>query len=265
MAVPELKHWQDKRGRGRVTWKGRKGFPVMLRKGETPEAAYERTIAADAAKATEQILGATSQAPKGGAAPPPGAAPPVDDTPPGPRGTDPRPRGGKPAGKPRASDAELVKVWGELLTMPAMWFALPVHDPALNQMIPAAGDQPARVQPGFRPRCEFCRDHFLNTGQDAAAELVKLGEKNEPMRAVLERVATAWGLIATGGVLVTYLGKPILHHAAPEAVLDGIGPVLEIPPRPPSPPRRGRRGRAAAGQHDHGHAADPAAAAAGAA
>src|SRR4051794_3844305 len=126
VTAPEgLKEWQDARGRGRVTWKGRKGFPVMLRKGETGLDAYERTIAADAAKAAARITGASS--PGGGAAPPPpGPGPaPAADPPPGPAGTDPKPRGGRPAGKPRASDAELVKVWSELLTMPAMYFALP--------------------------------------------------------------------------------------------------------------------------------------------
>jgi hypothetical protein len=229
----------------------------MMRKDETPEAAYERTIA----KELQDTLADTLSQGAGPAAAPGGSAgeagPSGDDG--GrarPPGSDPKPRGGRPMGKPRKADAELVKVWSELLTLPAIPMGLPVHDPTLDTVIPATAERGPQLIPGMRPRCEHCRDHFIRQGPVTAVELVKLGEQSEPLRRVLERVADAWDLLTVAGALGAYLTTPLLHHVAPQPVLDGIGPVLGVPPRPPRVPR---------GPRGHHHAPPDAAAAAPAA
>lgn len=264
-----LTSWTDGRGRGRLKWTGRKGFPVMLRKDETPEQAYRRTLDTEAAKAANPAAGAQATGAKPprtklrrgrrGAptvdSPPDGGAPPVDPDRARAPGSDPKPNV-RPAGRARPSETDLVRVWSELLTLPAIPMSLPVRDPSRDiDHGPIEPGGPSRIELGFRPRCEFCRDHFLNQGAPTALELVKLSRDNDPLRRVLEQVSTAWGLLATGGALVTYAAKPLMHHLAPEQALNSVGPVLGIPPRDPSPVHT----------HGHAHAPGTASAAAGAA
>lgn len=256
MPVPEgFKEWTDARGRRRITWPGRKGFPVMPRKDETSEQAYLRTIAKDAEKAAQQavtdVTGADASSPAGTDAAGAGAPPTDGEVRARPKGSDPKPKGGRPMGKPRPTDRDILEVWEELLVLPAIPFGLPVHDPGLDQIIQTP-DGP-QLLPGFRPRCEFCRDHFIEQGPKSAAELVTLSQQSEPMRRVLEQVTMAWKMISVAGTLGTYVMKPMLHHLAPAPVLDGVGPVLGVPPRPIVHP-----------EHEHAHgptSAAPAAAA----
>lgn len=263
--LPDLNVFTDKRGRERMTWPGRKGFPIMLRKGEAPEEAYTRVIATEAAKAVTSAGGpAAAPAPAPPAAgkakvkgsrwrrPGPKASEPATAASPDPqpaaeerarpKGSDPKPRGGRPIGKPRATTAELEAVLAEVLVLPAIPMGFPVRDPLLDQVqdLPGGGQ---RLIPGLRPRCEYCRDHFLKQGPLAAAELAKMAESSEPLRALLERLHSAWSMLSVGSVLAGYVAQPMLHHVAPEAVLDSMGPVFGVPPRPPKPPPT----------HDHGH------------
>jgi hypothetical protein len=83
-----------------------------------------------------------------------------------------------------------------------------------------------------------------------------MAQQAPALRTFLERVYTAWSTVTAAGVIATYLSKPMLHHLAPEPVLDGIGPVLGVPARPPSPPKQRK-------PHAHGPTPGPAAAAPG--
>lgn len=129
------------------------------------------------------------------------------DPPPKPR-TPPPPRSEPEQGP---TDTELIKALAELLTMPA---------------IPAA----------MILECDYCRDHFITEGPKSARELVALSHQNPALRGALESLYGAWSKITIVGVLAGYLAKPLLHHAAPEPVLEQVGPILKVPPRPKKEP-----------------------------
>lgn len=139
---------------------------------------------------------------------------------------DPKPKSRsrrKPRTKPvepdAPDDAALVEMLSQLLTMPAIPAAMLLH-------------------------CDYCRDHFITEGPKAARELVALSMTNPALRGALESIYSGFAKLTIAGVLAGYALKPMLHHVAPEPVLNAAGPVLGVPPRPEKP------------KDDHKHAAD---------
>lgn len=129
------------------------------------------------------------------------------------RKPDPKPKPRereKPTDPDKPDDLALTRMLGELLTMPAIPMAMLAN-------------------------CDYCRDHFLAEGPRAARELVALSLTNPALRGALESMHTAWSRITIAGVLAGYLAKPLMHHIAPEPILDAAGPVLGVPPRPAKP------------------------------
>jgi hypothetical protein len=118
----------------------------------------------------------------------------------------PRPRGRKPAAT-GPTDAELASMLAELLAMPAL---------------PAA----------MILKCSYCAQHFATSADPTARELITLAKSNVGLHAFLTRLYTAWSSISYGAVIAMYVGKPLLHHAAPEPILAAAGPVFGVPPRP---------------------------------
>lgn len=80
--------------------------------------------------------------------------------------------------------------------------------------------------------CDFCMQHFLSEGPVAAKELVELSEQNPALRRALVRLHEVIQWLTWGSALGLYVGKPALHHLAPEPLLAAVGPVMKIPPRP---------------------------------
>jgi hypothetical protein len=119
---------------------------------------------------------------------------------------DPTPKAKRRTRTHKATTAELEVILGELLTLPAI---------------------PARAL----LECEFCMMHFIVEGPKAAHELALLSENNPALRSLLVRLHAGWTAITWGAVLAAYVGKPLLHHAAPQGVLEAVGPVMGIPPR----------------------------------
>jgi len=74
--------------------------------------------------------------------------------------------------------------------------------------------------------------HFLTEGPKAAHELALLSEDHPDLRRLLVRMHGAWTTITWGAILAAYVGKPLLHHVAPDPFLAAAGPVLGVPPRP---------------------------------
>jgi hypothetical protein len=125
--------------------------------------------------------------------------------------SDPKP-GGKHAAKsgpPKATTAELESFLAELLVMPAI---------------------PVKTLLG----CDYCMHHFLTQGPLAAHQIAELSTDNPALRRLLERMYVSWTSLTYGAVLAAYIGKPLLHHAAPAPVLEAAGPFLGVPPRAPT-------------------------------
>lgn len=125
---------------------------------------------------------------------------------PEPAKRDPAPKAKRRTRTHKATTAELEVIVGELLTLPAI---------------------PARAI----LHCEFCMMHFIAEGPKAAHELALLSENNPALRSLLVRLHAGWTAITWGTVLAAYVGKPLLHHAAPAVMLEAVGPVMGIPPR----------------------------------
>jgi hypothetical protein len=58
-----------------------------------------------------------------------------------------------------------------------------------------------------------------------------LSTNNPALRGLLEKMYQSWTAVTYGAVLAAYVGKPLLHHAAPAPILDTAGPFLGVPPR----------------------------------
>ena len=149
-----------------------------------------------AERLTSMLRGAVGKPPEPEA---PAEPPPPRDPP--PKTTPKRKRTNK------ATTAEIEQLLAGLLVAPAI---------------------PARAMLG----CEYCMMHFLTEGPKAAHELALLSEDHPDLRRLLVRMHDAWTTITWGAILAAYIGKPLLHHVAPDPFLAAAGPVLGVPPRP---------------------------------
>lgn len=125
---------------------------------------------------------------------------------------DPPPRTGKRKTRTnKATTAEIETVLGELLVLPAIPAKMVLH-------------------------CDYCAIHFATQGPKAAHELALLSEDHPELRRVLVKLHAAVTAITWGAVLGAYVGKPMMHHLAPDPFLQAAGPILGVPPRPPKVP-----------------------------
>lgn len=110
-------------------------------------------------------------------------------------------------------------------------------DEALVDFFSKVGMAPA-IPVGLWLHCDFCAAHFVNTGPRAAQQLVELSKDNAQLRQMMEWVYNQWEAVAWGGLLVTWLGVPIAHHAAPDWIYKWLQLPLHLPPRGdvPGPP-----------------------------
>ena len=234
-----------KDGASRVKVAGRNGFPIRMKAGETPEEAIERF---DRVRAENDATKAAGAEKKNTAAQ--AAAEKMADrirhaAPNAEHGGDPRPRReikDGPAARRRVSDADLTSTFSQLLSLPAIWYGLPVYS-----TLPTG-------EPAVGPRCEYCRDHFLRQAPQTSAEIVKLAESNSNLRGGLEKIHNLFAGVGVATTIANYAGPPVLHHAAPEPLLNSVGPLFGVPPRPHQYDPA----------HDHAHAATETGAPAGA-
>lgn len=163
------------------------------------EASRETGISLDAMKAR----GMTSQHMAAGAPPPadpaPAAAPPKTRT-------DPAPRSRRRARPLEPSDDQLVSMLTKVAVAPAVPMAAWVH-------------------------CTYCAGHFAEQGPKAAVALVELSEDQPELRKILVWMHSEWAKAAWAGLLVAWLGVPLMHHLAPVGIYRWVAPVLNMPAR----------------------------------
>jgi hypothetical protein len=140
---------------------------------------------------------------------------------------DPKPKGAKPPRtKPAVSDAELQQLLEGLLAAPAIYAAAP---------------RPIGLE------CSFCAAHFATQAGPTSVQLVNLAADNPGLRRALITLHDSWTKITYGGIIAAYVAKPMLHHLAPEQVLDTVGGVIGVTARTP----------AQEAAHQHGTAGTP--------
>lgn len=168
---------------------------------KTPDSPPEASPGVEAlASAAAAMTGADDAPPNGDAQPEPQA-----QAEPKKRG---RPRGSRSSETARReASRQLESALAEILTMPAIGFAM-------------VGD-------------EFCADHFSNAGPHFAKRLVDVSERQPQLRSILEKMVTG----ETVAVLLldgfAYLMPPLVHHGLPAP--EGLRRMLGVPEPLPSP------------------------------
>lgn len=191
-------------GRRYLRVRGRKGYPLLMLQGETPEDTvrrYEdRKFERRTAGASNDTFTLDDPPASGGT-----ETPPVEDDVPRKLRPDPlpKPRGGGKV-RDKVTTAALERMLAELLAAPA---------------IPAA----------LVLRCSYCAAHFASSSRQTAKELVMLAQQNEPLLHFLERMHDAWATIGYASIIGGYLLKPVIHHAAPYQVRSAVGPFIGVP------------------------------------
>jgi hypothetical protein len=112
-------------------------------------------------------------------------------------------------------------------------------DEQLEGMVRKVAKAPA-IPAALWLRCDFCATHFRETAGPLAAELVQVSHEDQDLREILEWCFTSWRRYAWAGMLLSWLGVPLIHHAAPNRIYGVAGPLMGMPPRQP--------------RHDHGPA-----------
>jgi hypothetical protein len=124
---------------------------------------------------------------------------------------DPTPGGGgkhkqPKINKPPATDEQLLSWASKVAVAPAVPMALVFH-------------------------CDYCAAHFANTGPDAAKKLIELSHGSPALRTVLESINGHMQEAMWAGILATWLGVPLLHHAAPDGLYRFAVMLLGMPAR----------------------------------
>lgn len=145
-------------------------------------------------------------------------------------GTAAPPRGRRPDPRPRTRSRPRASSGGP-------------EDDQLYALLSKAAVAPA-IPAGIFLRCEFCAAHFATQGPIAAQQLVELSHDHPELRAVLVNLWRSWETYAWSGLLLGWLGIPILHHLAPDSVYTWVAPLAGMPPRSAQP---------GGSQHEHGH------------
>lgn len=122
---------------------------------------------------------------------------------------DPTPGGRRkqtPINKPGPSDEQLVEFFTKAAVLPSLPAGLILH-------------------------CDFCAAHFVNTGPHAAQQLVDLSKDTPALRSIMEAIWRQWQEAAWAALLLTWMGIPIAHHLAPDAIYRWLVPITSLPPR----------------------------------
>lgn len=125
---------------------------------------------------------------------------------------DPTPGGG--GGRPRAATKHKVTATDEQLT----------------SMLTKVAVAPA-IPMGLWLHCDFCANHFTDTGPDAAAKLVELSRDNAALRSILEALWRYGQEAAWATLILTYFGIPVAHHLAPDYMYRWLQMPLGLPSR----------------------------------
>lgn len=115
----------------------------------------------------------------------------------------PRPRGRIPE---LPSDAELERMVAKIAKAPAVPMATVFH-------------------------CTYCARHFITAGDPLAVELVEMSKDDRDLRDILEWLYSNWRRYAWAGMLVSYVGVPLAHHALPSGMYSLVAPLAGMPPR----------------------------------
>ncbi len=118
----------------------------------------------------------------------------------------PRVRRGAPRRSKRPSDEQLESMVRKVAVAPAIPAMLWLH-------------------------CNYCAAHFQASAGPLAAELVEVSHDDKDLREILEWAYSSWRKYAWAGMLASWLGVPLLHHAAPTPIYNLAGPLMGMPPR----------------------------------
>lgn len=129
------------------------------------------------------------------------------------RRRDPKP---KPRARPRAagkvgpSDEQLEKMLRKVAIAPSVPMKMWVH-------------------------CDYCTMHFVTQGPEVARQLVVLSGEYPELREMLEALWGSWEKYMWAGLLVGWLGVPVMHHLAPAGIYNALAPLAAMPPRGDTP------------------------------
>lgn len=120
---------------------------------------------------------------------------------------DPTPGGRrKKISKPGPTDEQLQDLFTKAAVLPAIPAAAVLH-------------------------CDFCAAHFVTEGPKAAAQLVDLSKDSPALRSMMEWMWGQWETVAWSALLLTWIGIPVAHHAAPDFIYGPLQLVTKLPPR----------------------------------
>lgn len=84
----------------------------------------------------------------------------------------------------------------------------------------------------MRLKCDFCADYMAAQAAVTANRAIQ----DPDLRNALVFVWDQWNAYAGYGVLVAWMGVPMLHHLAPDFIYRGVAPLVGMPPRTASTP-----------------------------
>lgn len=105
-----------------------------------------------------------------------------------------------------------------------------VSDEQLSDFYAQAASLPA-IPVGLLLHCDFCANHFAEKGPAAAAQLVALSSDHPALRSIMEKIYASWTEAAWAMLLVSYVGVPVAHHAAPDFLYRWLQFPLGLPPK----------------------------------
>ena len=146
-----------------------------------------------------------------------------------PKPAQPAPLSSLPKKEP--SRAEVVECWGQVLSFTAL-----VHS---TDMLPNL-------------KCEYCRDHIVNTAPSTAKDLITLAEGHPALHGALVGVTRFFsGLSAMGSIGELY-APSVIHHGPAVPILTDMTPML-YPSMPARKPKAVKQSKV----KGHSHAAQP--------
>lgn len=103
-------------------------------------------------------------------------------------------------------------------------------DEQLTSLFTKAAVAPA-IPMGLWLHCDFCANHFVQTGPGAASRLVELSKDHPSLRSTMEAIWRYADEVAWAGLLATWVGVPVAHHLAPDFIYHWLQMLLDLPAR----------------------------------